>query len=220
MGLEDDVNVAESALACGGQSGSDFGGMVSIIVDDAHACGFAFELEAAIDTTKTVEAGTDLVRGDVERGANGDGRGGVEHIMLSGHAQGEFAEIFFFPIFLFICNPKTAEWRLIARAMGLLKLYQEIGSFAGSVGRHAAMHARKQAFENGIVVAAYDQAVEGHAFHKFKEGAVHVAHIAIAVHVLAVNVGDDRDNRRKLQKGAVALVRLRDQVLRFAEASI
>ena len=69
-------------------------------------------------------------------------------------------------------------------------------------------------------MAADDETVKRHALHEVEEGAADVAHVAVAIHVLAVNVGDDRDNRGQLQKRAIALVGLGDEILRFAEARV
>ena len=55
---------------------------------------------------------------------------------------------------------------------------------------------------------------------KSRKARLHVAHVAIAIHVLAIDVRDDGKNRRELQKRAVALVGLGDKVLRLAKASV
>src|SRR5207245_1007736 len=41
-----------------------------------------------------------------------------------------------------------------------------------------------------------------------------------AIHVLTVNVGDDCEDRREFEEGAVTLVGLGNQVVRFAEAGV
>ncbi len=104
--------------------------------------------------------------------------------------------------------------------LGFADANQEVGAAACAIGRHAAMNARQQAAQDRIVVAGNDHAVERDTLHELQEGAADVAHVAVAVHVLAVDVGDDREDRRELQKGPVAFVGFGDQVLRLAEAGV
>ena len=71
-----------------------------------------------------------------------------------------------------------------------------------------------------IVEAGRDSAVERHLVHEGEEGLLDVGHVAIAVHVLAVEIGDDGEDGRELEKGAIALVGLSHQILGGAEAGI
>ena len=82
------------------------------------------------------------------------------------------------------------------------------------------MHARQQGAESVIVVAGDHHAVKRHAVHELDEGALDVVHVAIAVHVLAVDVGDHREDGRELEERAVAFVGFGDQVLRLAQARV
>src|ERR1017187_1304285 len=74
VGLEDDVNLAESALAGRGQRGLDLGRMVAVVVDDAHAGGAAAQLEAAIDAAELIEGGADGFDSNLQADADGNGR--------------------------------------------------------------------------------------------------------------------------------------------------
>ena len=47
---------------------------------------------------------------------------------------------------------------------------------------------------------------------KAQEGLLDVGHVAVEIHVLAVEVGDDGEDGRELEEGAVALVGLGDEV--------
>jgi hypothetical protein len=69
-------------------------------------------------------------------------------------------------------------------------------------------------------IAGDHGAVERHAVHEVEEGLLDVVHIAVAVEVLAIDVRHDRDDGRKLEKGAVTLVGFGDHVLRASVASI
>ena len=94
MGLEDDVDALEGAEAGGGEGGADFGGMVAVVVNDGDAGGFATELEAAIDPAVFGYPRADIFGGDFEFTGDGDGGGGVEHVVHAGDFEREFTEIF------------------------------------------------------------------------------------------------------------------------------
>ena len=53
-----------------------------------------------------------------------------------------------------------------------------------------------------------------------EEGLLDVGHVAVAVHVLAVEIGDHGEDGRELEEGAVALVGLGDQILRAAQPGV
>ena len=55
---------------------------------------------------------------------------------------------------------------------------------------------------------------------KSRIGALDVGHVVVAVHVLAVEVGDDGEDGRELEEGAIALVGFGDEVLGGAEAGV
>src|SRR5215831_3535387 len=56
MGLENDVDAPEAALPRGGQSGADFRGMVSVIVNHAYSGSMPAQLEAAVHATEIFES--------------------------------------------------------------------------------------------------------------------------------------------------------------------
>ena len=76
------------------------------------------------------------------------------------------------------------------------------------------------AVEQRIVDAGGDGAVERHLVHEVEEGALDVGHVVVAVHVLAVEIGDDGEDGRELEEGAVAFVGFGDQILRGAEPGV
>ena len=96
----------------------------------------------------------------------------------------------------------------------------EVGTAARAIGDGAALNLREHAAQQGIVVADHDHSVEGDVIHKIQESAFDVAHVAIAVHVFAIDVGDDGENWRELEKRAVTLVGLGDEILRFTETGV
>src|SRR4051794_6685366 len=85
MRLKNDMNAFEAALPCGGESGADLCGVMSVIVNDADSANLAFELEAAIDSTKFFERATDVVWLHVEADADGDGSSRVQNVVHAGN---------------------------------------------------------------------------------------------------------------------------------------
>src|SRR5207245_1168110 len=81
-------------------------------------------------------------------------------------------------------------------------------------GHHSSLHLRHQPAQHRIIVTEHNRAIKGDAAHKIKKGSLHVPHVAIAVHVLAVNVGHYSKDGGEIQERAVALIGFRHQVLR------
>ena len=96
----------------------------------------------------------------------------------------------------------------------------KVGAFAGAIGNDAATNTGENAAEIIIVIARHHHAVKGNVVEEVDEGVLDVGHVAIAVHVLAVDVGDDCEDRPEFQEGAVALVGLGHEVLGLAQAGI
>ena len=71
-----------------------------------------------------------------------------------------------------------------------------------------------------IVDAGGDRAVEGHLVHESEKGVLDIFHVAVAVHVFAVEIGNDGENGRELEERAVAFVGLGHKVLRGAETGV
>src|SRR5437868_15222945 len=93
MGLEDDVNLAISALARGSQSCSTLSWMVAVVIDDRDSARFAAQLEAAVHSTELFERFTNLRNRDVQTNANRNRSGRVQHIVQARHVKSEFPKI-------------------------------------------------------------------------------------------------------------------------------
>ena len=74
--------------------------------------------------------------------------------------------------------------------------------------------------EQRVVDAGGDCSVKRHLVHEVEKGALDVGHVVVAIHVLAVEVGDHGEDGRELEEGAIAFVGFGDQVLRGAEAGV
>jgi hypothetical protein len=123
-------------------------------------------------------------------------------------------------------HPEATEFRAGAGRwiFGLITAFDDlqavIGPCCDSISKNTALGARQDFCQKRVIYARGDGAIKGDLVHKGQESRLHVGHIAIAVHVFAVEIGYDSQNRREFQKGPVALVRFGYQVLRAAEASI
>src|SRR5579863_9841465 len=82
-----------------------------------------------------------------------------------------------------------------------------------AVGDSPALNLRKHAAQYWIIVANYHHPIKRNAIHEVQKCALHIAHVAIAVHVLAIDICDHGQNGRKLEKGTVALIGLGHQIL-------
>src|SRR5947208_16243928 len=102
----------------------------------------------------------------------------------------------------------------------LIRLDQKIRVTAGAVGNRAALDLRKHAAQNRIVITNDCNSIKGYAIDKLKEGSFYVAHVAVAIHVFAVNIGNYREDRREPQERPVALIGFGDQILRLTRSRI
>src|SRR4051812_44481084 len=109
---------------------------------------------------------------------------------------------------------------LAGSAVDLAIAHQEIRILAHSVRDHAALDARQKSARPLVIVAGDHHPVKRDLIHKFDEGILHIVHVAVAVHVLAIDVCDHGEDGRKLQKATVALVGFSDQILRLAHACV
>lgn len=96
----------------------------------------------------------------------------------------------------------------------------EVGVLAGAVGDKASTDAGQDRREQRVVETGGDGAVEGHLVHELDEAVFHVGHVAVAVHVLAVEVGDDGEDGGEFKEAAVALVGFGDEVVGVAAAGV
>src|SRR4051812_33917077 len=93
----------------------------------------------------------------------------------------------------------------------------KIRAFARAVAHHATLEFREDASQHGIVVARHHNSVEWHAIHEFEERPLDVWQVAVTIHVLAVDVGYDRNDWRELQERTITFVSLGDEILRASE---
>ncbi len=82
-----------------------------------------------------------------------------------------------------------------------LEEFETIVSFGQrSVGKDAPMHARQNRCKRRVVDAGRNSAVKRDLVHESEKGMLHVVHVAVAVHVLTIEVCHHGKNRRQLQE--------------------
>ncbi len=96
----------------------------------------------------------------------------------------------------------------------------EIGILARPIRHLPTVQLGKQRAQGLVVVAQNHHSIERHPIHELEERPLDVLHVAIAVHVLAINVRHHGQNRRQLKKGPVALVRLGNQVVGITQPRV
>mmetsp|Transcript_6954 Transcript_6954/g.29338 ORF Transcript_6954/g.29338 Transcript_6954/m.29338 type:complete len:488 (-) Transcript_6954:357-1820(-) len=190
---------------------------MAVVVDQREAAAIrgrpvAMLLEA---TTHPGEAGQRAQDGRVRAVQFGrDGNRGecIAHIVFTGQVQ-QHVEI----------GPAlalTAEAHLRARQ----RLHRHRAhAHAGRqpVADHRPFDAPEDGLHARVVGAHHRGAIEGHAVQELDEGPVQALHrVPVGVHVVLVDVGDDRQHRAEFQEGGIAFVRLDDDELALAEPRI
>ena len=199
MRLEQHVNAPEPAQAGSIESSANFRGMMSVIVHNRDAAFLAAHLEAPVDAAEGGQAFADGVGLDFEFHGDGDRGHGIEHVVASGDAQREAAEIGGA-----IADIELADKRAADDIGGL-----DIGLRGGAVGDGAAADLGQQALHIGVVEADDHGAVERHLVDELDEGGADVVERRVVIQMLAIDVGDDGDDGRELEKASRRSHRLR-----------
>src|SRR5947207_1495504 len=122
--------------------------------------------------------------------------------MVAGYSEIKFSELL-----SAVHDFESAVW---ASIFGAATVVQQLGAKCRGVARpirdHATLQSWKQPTQALVVLAGNDYTIKGNPIHEIDERLLHIIHIAIAIHVLAIDVRNDRQNRRELQKRPVALI--------------
>src|SRR5271156_1138199 len=178
MRLKNNVDVAVVAVPRGAESGANLSGVVSVVVDDGDAVDTAFELETPVDTAKVLYPLRDGLGLDLQLVGDGHGGGRVEDVVCSGDMQLKGTQ-----------DAAIAGGNLEARTDSLDRRQHAqdvVGAGIGSVGEDLSAYARQDSGELRVVEAGDAGAVKRYAIHELDEGILHVGHVAIAIHVLAI----------------------------------
>ena len=93
--------------------------------------------------------------------------------------------------------------------------------FRETIGNHALCDLRDDGAGVLIVIAEHRDAVERQPLDKHREGLLQTLEIVpVGIHVVLVNIRDDREHRRKIEERRVRLVRFSDEVLTCSETGV
>src|SRR5713226_9633752 len=167
MGLKYYVDLSETALASGLKRGTNLGGMMAIVINDADPGCLATQLEPPVHAAKVFQRRADVVSLDVEADSHCNRCGSVQDIVHSRHMQSKIAEIA-----LPVGHMKMAGGLLPLGGYGgvepsLPQFDVKIRTSPRSVGHGPPPNLRKQAPQQRIVIADHDHAVKRHPVHEF-----------------------------------------------------
>lgn len=209
--LEENMHFAETTILSRSQSRAYLSGVVAVVIDDGDTADDAFGLEAPINAAKGAQAYGDLFRGETELNTNRDGRRCIQNVVATRHMKLEDAK-------LRSCiadRERGVRWCFL-----LENTHAEVCLSVFSVSVDPTLDARQHRAKALIVHTRRGRSIEGHAIHEFDKSSVYVFHVAVAIHVLAIQVCNDAQHGGEFQKGAVALVGFDDEVLRVSEPCI
>src|ERR1035437_5183484 len=191
VGLEDDVDAPVAAFAGSGQGGANLSRMVAVVVHHGDAAHLAALLEAPVHAAKVMEPLGDLVCGNLELVGNGHRGGGVEHVVATGYVQLKGTER---------AGGGSDQEAREGSLHCLKKLQAVVGLCRDTIGEDAPVSAGQDGLELRIVQTGGNRAVKRHLVHERQEGALDVGHVVVAVHVLAVEIGDHGGMGESLRK--------------------
>ena len=208
MRLEDHHQAsARPKLAHGGDGTAQFGGMVAVVVHqgDALAGDVAFgDLEASCDAPVLCQPAHDGVIVDVLNVRHRDGRQRVLHVVTAGHRQGDLQ---------ISAATENGAKRRHAGFDAAHRLRPTVGLAGEAVGDGAWLDVPYQIGGQGIVAIDDCRAVERQSIGEIHERAAQTFDIlAVGVHVVLVDVGDDPADGTHMQKRSVAFVGFGDEV--------
>ena len=192
------MNFAKATLPRRRQRRLNFGGMVAVIVDHTHSGCAPAQLKTPVNATELIKPGPDCFHFNIKADTDRNRRSSIQNVVHSRYMQGKLAQIF-----LAITHAKAAQWLALnsqARGRTIFQLDQKIRPTLSPIGHRAALHLRQQSPQQRIIVARHYHSVKRHAIHELQKCFLHIPHVAVAIHVLAVDVGHNGENRRKLQK--------------------
>ena len=190
MRLEQDVQPARRTAARRGQGGPDFGRVVAVVVDHGDAALYAFHLEAPIDAAELRQSFADRATLDVQFEGRGDSCRRIQHVVLARHVQLEGTQI--------VRAVPEIEG---ARGCPAPKIRNfEVRLSRAAVSDGAPLDLRQDLLHVLVVQAEERGAVKRDFVHKLRKGFADFFDIRVMVEMLAIDVGHDGEDRRKLQE--------------------
>src|SRR5579862_5326472 len=68
------------------------------------------------------------------------------------------------------------------------------------ISHRPPLYFRQQPPQQRIVIAGNDHSIEGHTIHELEKSFLHITHVPVTVHVLAIDVGHHRQDRRQFEE--------------------
>ena len=147
----------------------------------------------------------------IDLGRHRNRRQGIQHVVHAGMVQ---HDIEIRHAFAFDGEAHLARFEAGIDCTHLRRLVEAIGGDRLGDARNDFTHVR-------IVDTQHGHAIEGQALAEVDEGLLQALEImAIGVHVIGVDVGDDRNHRREIEEGRIRFVCLGHQEIAFAEPRI
>ena len=213
-----DQAASREGTAGSGQRGGHFDRVVAVVIDQREAATarqghLAITLEAATDPLELGQGLDDGFVGYLHLGGHGDGGQGVEHVVHARRVEhdGQAARR--------AVDPDAGEAH--AAIFGHHILGVEVVFLRQAVGDGLLRHARQDVADIGIIAAHHGDAVERQAVEKIDEGRLQALEVvAVGFHVVGVDIGDHRNDRRQEQKRGIRLVGLGHQEVAAAQSGI
>jgi hypothetical protein len=204
------VDALEATEARGCQRGADLGGVMSVVVDYGDAALLAARLETAVHAAEAGQGFANQIRRDFQFQRYGRRRGGIQHIVPAGDAQVKRAQRG-----LAVAQAEIAGEGTAADVSGF-----QIRLGAGAVRDGAAPDGRQNSLHVIVVHADDGRTVKRNLVDELDERGADFVERGVVIQVLAIDVGDDSQDRRELQERAVALVGFHHQKVAVAHARV
>ena len=208
--LEHNVNSIELAVASRFQRRADFGGVVTIVVDNGHPSLLAPDLKAAVNTAERCQTAANTLDRNLKFKRHKDRRHRVQHVMPSHAANRELAKL----------ESPIAQFEAAIQVPAVDISRHKIGIRRDAVGKHRSLDGGQDLSHLRIVNSQNRRAIEWNPVRKFDESFSDAIEGAVVVDVLGVDAGNHRQNRRKLQERPIAFVRLNQQEIALSQTSI
>src|SRR5713226_9766074 len=159
MRLEQHQNAAVHTQSRGIESRANFGGMMTVVVDDGNSAFLASHLKATVHTDECGQTFADLLRRNFQlRGYAHRGQR-IQNVVLAGHAQLKTSQI----------GSTEAHAKVTLEFSTAYILGLEVGLRAAAISDHPPLDERKNALHVLIRQAGNDRAVERNLVEKLDE---------------------------------------------------
>ena len=218
MRLKDDEQPAAGGTG-GGDHRGDLGGVMAVVVDHHDAPAFTAHLESPLGAGEFREGGGNARERDLELDADRHGAERIEQVVPARHGDGHLAERLAHAVHQAAdgaARGERLELHVVCGDIGLARMPR----LRQPISDHAPAGPGNQRTHRLVVCAEDRGAVERHLVDELQEGVVQRLPAAVSVHVLAVDVGHERDRRRERQERTVAFVGLHDHRRAPAQAGV